>query len=395
MFDVVSDLSNAFEHESLWTIVGAKFRRVLEYEGLQAAVFDRQRRLTFRGWRMEDEQFSESAGGSDWPSEILKTREAFLVRPFDTAQGLAAMDVRLAARGEDFGVLRFLSPRRFDPHDSQVACECCSHLALALHRVRNSELLSEAQRHSEIALTDLAAHADQLHDCNEALRRSNSALREFAYVAGHDLQEPLRMVSIYTELLLNNKSNSEDEKSRFAGIIRSGVVRMGDLIKDLMLYSRVVRERGMIAHVDLNTTLNEATAALAEKIQESGAQITHSDLPAVDANPHHLSVVFENLLSNAIKYKKPDVAPEIRVSAARVSDEWLVTVSDNGIGFSPLHEERIFGLFKRLHRDAYPGTGLGLAICRTIVEQYGGQIWAHSDGDGLGASFTLSFPAAR
>jgi signal transduction histidine kinase len=154
----------------------------------------------------------------------------------------------------------------------------------------------------------------------------------------------------------------------------------------------VVRERGFIQEVDLNASLDQALAQMADKIKESGARVSHTALPRVSANPQHLSVVFENLLANAIKYRKPDVTPDIRISAVRASNEWLVTVTDNGIGFSPLHEERIFGLFKRLHRDAYPGTGLGLAICRSIVEQYGGQIWAHSDGDGMGATFTLSFP---
>ena len=228
---------------------------------------------------------------------------------------------------------------------------------------------------------------------NEELERANSELEEFAYIASHDLQEPLRTVNIYTQLLLQRMNLTEDERAiEFAEFISGGVERMQFLIRDVLAYARVVhREQEPAGPTDLNRSFAEALKTLDALVRETGAEITVGDLPVVRGQEAQLAQVFQNLLSNALKYRKQTERPRVRVSAGRKGAEWMISVADNGIGFDPEYSERIFGLFRRLHKDDYPGTGIGLAICNRIVERYGGRIWAESPGEGLGAAifFTL------
>ncbi len=226
----------------------------------------------------------------------------------------------------------------------------------------------------------------------EELRKMNRELEEFAYVASHDLQEPLRMVNIYSHLLLKHFGGEDVKLSNYAGFIRQGVSRMEGLIRDLLTFSRTVHSDNdlPVGAADLSVSFAEALGVLKDSIEDNHAVISVQPLPAVRGDTAQMAHVFQNLLSNALKYRKKDVPPEIHVSAELKGRRWVVSVNDNGIGFEPQYADRIFGLFKRLHKDEYPGTGLGLAICQRIVERYGGRIWAEGrPGEGATFSFSL------
>ena len=227
------------------------------------------------------------------------------------------------------------------------------------------------------------------------LERVNRELEEFAYVASHDLQEPLRMVNVYTQLLLRRHVGAEPEAQQYADVISQGVSRMGTLITDLLTYSRTVqRDELPVGEVDLSVALADAISVFESGIAERGATVTASPLPIVRGDVAQLTHVFQNLLSNALKYSRKDVAPEIDISARRSSEQWIISVRDNGLGFEPKYTEHIFRLFKRLHGSDIPGTGLGLAICQRIVERYGGRMWAESE-PGKGSTFYFGLPPAN
>jgi PAS domain S-box-containing protein len=227
------------------------------------------------------------------------------------------------------------------------------------------------------------------------LERVNRELEEFAYVASHDLQEPLRMVNIYTQLLLRRHVGSEPEAQKYGELISQGVSRMGMLITDLLTYSRTVqRDELPVGEADLSLALADAISMFETRIVERGAKITSSPLPTVRGDVAQLTHVFQNLLSNALKYARKDVAPEVEISARKSAEQWIIAVRDNGAGFDPKHAAQIFGLFKRLHGSEIPGTGLGLAICQRIVERYGGNMWAESEPD-KGSTFYFGLPPAN
>ena len=254
-------------------------------------------------------------------------------------------------------------------------------------------------------LVDLAASNEELKCANDDLTRVNRELEEFAYVSSHDLQEPLRMVNIYTHLILKavekkaaqetSGADDDDDNAKlgqYREFVRQGIDRMEALIRDLLTFSRTIQSDDPPTGVaDLAGSLNEALSVLNDRIEESGAVITAESLPCVRVDVAQMAHVFQNLLSNSIKYRKAGVAPEIHISAEARDGNWIVAVRDNGIGFDQQYAERIFGLFKRLHKDEYPGTGLGLAICQRIVERYGGRIWAVSAA-GQGATFYFTLP---
>jgi PAS domain S-box-containing protein len=233
-------------------------------------------------------------------------------------------------------------------------------------------------------------------EAEQALRATNRELEEFAFVASHDLQEPLRTVNIYSQLLLQRFGETEQaEAQEFVGYVRSSVRRMETLIRDLLCYSRIVQgEPADSREVDLNAVLERAVEVLDGRREESGAVITHDALPTVRAEEMQLAQVFQNLLSNALKYRKPAETPRVHVSAKPERRHWVISVADNGIGFDQQYADRVFGLFKRLHRDEYPGTGIGLSICKRIVERNGGRIWANASPGG-GATFYFTLPAAE
>lgn len=233
-----------------------------------------------------------------------------------------------------------------------------------------------------------------LKEANDALQQANADLQQFAYSASHDLQEPLRMVTAYSELL----------EKRFGGQLGSvgdeyirhtvrGALRMDRLLRDLRTYMQVTTaERGATEEVDAGAVLDKALANLEAAINESGASIRRTALPRVFIHEFELAQVFQNLIGNAIRYRG-DAQPEIAVSARRQGEEWLFSVSDNGIGIERQFQELIFGMFKRLHNSAEnTGTGMGLAICRRIIERGGGRIWVESE-PGKGSTFYFTIPA--
>jgi PAS domain S-box-containing protein len=227
----------------------------------------------------------------------------------------------------------------------------------------------------------------------EALARSNEALQQFAYVASHDLQEPLRMVSSYLQLLERRYKDKLDEDAReFIGFAVDGAKRMQALIHDLLAYSRVGQPDVVHVKVDLNEVVRQVLDDLALTIEESGARVSVGPLPTVNGEPGQLGQVFQNLLSNALKFRKPDQPPVIEATAHRQDEGWAISVRDEGIGIEPQYADRIFQIFQRLHtRHEYPGTGIGLAICKRIVEQHGGTIRLDSQL-GVGSTFTFTLP---
>lgn len=228
----------------------------------------------------------------------------------------------------------------------------------------------------------------------EELRRANADLEQFAYSASHDLQEPLRSIKIYSELLTRRYRDRLDGQAlEFCNHLRAGATRLELLVRDFLAYTHVSKLEAPQQNIDLTDALREALANLNVAIAESGARITWDPLPALPIHSSHLTQLFQNLISNAVKYRTADRVPEVHVSAACQGSQWILSVQDNGIGIEPQYQERIFGLFKRLHSaDEYSGTGIGLAICQRIVERYGGRIWVESQ-PGEGSTFRFTFPA--
>jgi PAS domain S-box-containing protein len=224
------------------------------------------------------------------------------------------------------------------------------------------------------------------------LQRSNAELEQFAYVASHDLQEPLRMVASYTQLLARRYEGKLDaDADEFIGYAVDGANRMQRLINDLLAYSRLGSKGEKFEPSDCAAIFDAACGNLRSPIDETGAVVTHNALPTVRGDQDQLVQLFQNLLGNAIKYRG-DAPPRINVSAAKQNDAWVFAVKDNGVGIDPKYSERIFTIFQRLHSQAeFPGTGVGLAICKKIVERHGGRIWVESR-PGQGSTFYFTIP---
>ncbi|MBL0887448.1 sensor histidine kinase [Myceligenerans sp. I2] len=252
-----------------------------------------------------------------------------------------------------------------------------------LHHMEDMRLAQQEVENAHVMLTDQARE----------LERSNRDLEHFAYVASHDLQEPLRKVAGFSQMLQQRYGDSLDDRAhQYIEFAVDGAKRMQELIKDLLSFSRVGRSGEEHATVDLDEVLSQVEADLSERIAEAGATITHDPLPTVRGEPRLLHQVAANLLSNALKFRSPERDATVHLEVRSMRTAWEISVVDNGIGIEPQYADRVFVIFQRLHpRTEYSGTGIGLALVKRIVEHHGGHIWIEpTQGGGTTVRFTLA-----
>jgi signal transduction histidine kinase len=297
----------------------------------------------------------------------------------------------------NLGTLRMLAvgADRFSRGDHSVRVE-----AAGAPEVRSAvEAFNNMANNIEGLITSLSQAEAALRKANEhmtrkaqELARSNAELEQFAYVASHDLQEPLRMVSSYTQLIVRRYGERLDSDGKeFMDFIVDGAARMKQLIEDLLAYSRVGTRGKELKATDCEVVLQKALTNLRATVEASSALVTHDPLPTIEADATQLVQLFQNLIGNAIKFRGTN-APCVHVSAKEQDDAWLFGVEDNGIGIDPQYSERIFMVFQRLHNKAeYPGTGIGLAICKKVIDRHGGRIWVESKSDS-GSRFCFTLP---
>jgi len=233
-----------------------------------------------------------------------------------------------------------------------------------------------------------------LRERQAALARSNDELEQFAHIASHDLQEPLRMISSYTQLLHRRYAGKLDaDADEFIGYAVDGTKRMQVLISDLLSLSRVSDDGKVLQPINLEAALRDTLKDLELRIEDCGATVTHDPLPTVRADPVQMRQLLLNLIGNGMKFQPPERKPAVNISATRQGADWRFGVHDNGIGIEPQYIKNLFQIFKRLHgTQAYPGTGIGLAVCKKIVERHGGRIWIES-AFGQGSTFLFTLPA--
>ncbi len=237
-------------------------------------------------------------------------------------------------------------------------------------------------------ISEMKLVQNELSNYANELKRSNEELEQFAYVASHDMQEPLRMIASYIQLIQRGLESGRTEGlTEFMGFVLDGTSRMQALISDLLQFSRVSRKGNPFSVVDMNETTRIAIGHLQQKIKENSATVTFGTMPVVFGDSFQLIRLLQNLTDNAIKFKHPERKPEINISVEERDFDWLFTVRDNGIGIENKFYNRIFVIFQRLHtRNEYEGTGIGLAVCKKIVERHGGEIWVESE-EGKGSTF--------
>jgi PAS domain S-box-containing protein len=321
-----------------------------------------------------------TTGQSVWVDDV--TQQAGFIRgPLAKQAGLrGAFSMPVSVGDRVLGAIEFYSREARHPDNWLL------HITVSVGRLIGQLM---ARREAEAALRD--AH-DELEVKARELERSNEELQQFAYVASHDLQEPLRMVSSYTQLLERRYgANLDGDAKEFMAYIVDGAARMKQLIEDLLAYSRVGTRGRELGPVESGEVLEKALVNLRVAHQASGATVTHDPMPPVVADTGQLTQLFQNLIGNAMKFRGRE-APRVHVSAETRERVWVFTVKDNGIGLDPQYADRIFMMFQRLHnKTEYPGTGIGLAICKKIVERHGGRIWVESvPGEGSTFGFTIA-----
>ena len=334
-------------------------------------------------------------GGFDSESEVVQTAAEFADRIRRNKYEIILADYRLPG----WNGMETVTILRQEGQDIPVVL-----VSGALGELKAGECIKQGA--ADYVLKDHLAHLPQavrrairekeLRDENrrthEELTRSNRDLEQFAYVASHDLQEPLRMVATYTQLLGERYKGKLDENAdKYIHYAKDGALRMQTLVTDLLAFSRVGRSQEAPQDIDCNFVAGCVMANLQSVIQESGARISYSDLPVLLGDRTELLQLFQNLIGNAIKFRRSE-RPEVRITAEQNRKEWLFSVADNGIGIAPQHAADVFAIFKRLHtREEYPGSGIGLAICKKIVEQNQGRIWVESQ-PGQGSTFRFTWP---
>jgi PAS domain S-box-containing protein len=325
-----------------------------------------------------------ATGNSVWVADVTEKPD-FMRGPLAKAAGLHGAFALPVLMGEKvLGAIEFFSrePRHPDKWLLQITVSVGRQIG---------QLMARRQAEEELR----GAH-DELEVKARELQRSNDELQQFAYVASHDLQEPLRMVSSYTQLLARRYGERFDGDAReFMDYIVDGSARMKQLIEDLLAYSRVGTRGREISPTDSGAALSRALVNLRASQEASGAEVTHDPMPEVVADSAQLTQLFQNLVGNAMKFHA-EAKPRIHVGAETRDRVWVFSVRDNGIGLDPQYADRIFMMFQRLHnKTEYPGTGIGLAICKKIVERHGGRIWVESrPGEGATFAFTLARPEA-
>jgi light-regulated signal transduction histidine kinase (bacteriophytochrome) len=263
----------------------------------------------------------------------------------------------------------------------------------ATERRRYEQELLIARRRAEEAAAEFARVNSELSRSNDALLRANEDLGQFAYAASHDLQEPLRTMTAYAQLLARRYPNVLDEEGRsFISNIVDGSRRMQLLVSDLLAFSQAQGAQLVLRPSDMAQVLAAALVNLRTSIDDTQAAVTHDALPTLSVDAARMAQVFQNLVGNAVKYKKPDEPPRVHVSARKERhDCWVFSVQDNGLGFDDAYADQVFKIFKRLHGREIAGTGIGLAICKKIVESHGGKISATS-APGVGSRFSFTLP---
>ncbi|HUL57598.1 MAG TPA: ATP-binding protein [Usitatibacter sp.] len=321
-----------------------------------------------------------TTGNSVWVADVTE-QQGFIRGPLARAAGLRGAFALPVLMGE-----RVLGAIEFYSREARHPDRWLLQITVSVGR-QIGQLM--ARREAEARLRE--AH-DELEVKARELERSNEELQQFAYVASHDLQEPLRMVSSYTQLLVRRYGDRLDgDAKEFMDFIVDGAARMKQLIEDLLAYSRVGTRGRTLERTGSLEALDKALVNLRVTQEASGAVVTHDPMPEVVADPGQLTQLFQNLIGNAMKFRGSD-APRIHVGAETREHVWVFTVRDNGIGLDTQYADRIFMMFQRLHsKSEYPGTGIGLAICKKIVERHGGRIWVDSrPGQGSTFGFTIA-----
>lgn len=297
--------------------------------------------------------------------------------------GRLAAAVRAASRGA---------------HEHEIRAEGTGEIAALardVEQMRRELVQQVAELRASHAETERAHRL--LHEQTRELERSNRDLEQFAYVASHDLQEPLRKVASFTQLLQKRYGGQLDDRAdQYIGFAVDGALRMQRLIQDLLAFSRVGRSGAEPETVHLEAVLEQVRHDLAERVAETGAEVTHDPLPAVRGERALLAMLLTNVVGNALKFRHPERPPRVHLSARRDGDAWEVSCTDNGIGIDPQYAERVFVIFQRLHpKEVYSGTGIGLALVKRVVEHHGGRVWVEPAGTGGGTTVRWTLPAAQ
>ena len=320
---------------------------------------------------------------------VIDSQRCIVFQPASEAEAGEGYDGLVGAYG--MGLRSFLSAPllyRGEP----IGCLNLHSLTASAYSERHRLLAERIGVYIAGAIANAQLHA-QVTRQSEELERSNRELEQFAYVASHDLQEPLRMVSSYVALLGRRYGGQLDDRAdKYIHFAVDGANRMQRLIHDLLAYSRVGTRGAELVPTDTVPVLEETLSNLEVAIGESQAKVVYSDLPWVMGDPSQLRQLFQNIIGNALKFRS-DSRPRVELGATREGGYWTFSIRDNGVGFDQRYAERIFGVFKRLHRNAeIPGTGIGLAICQRIIDRHGGRIWAESKL-GEGSCFYFTLPA--
>ena len=332
-------------------------------------------------------------------ARLIRARERSRTTPilFLTAHSKDDADIR---RAYQFGAVDYIF-KPFDPDIIRAKLLVFVELHNKTQLIkRQTERMIEMERRQRGYELEAALHeqemkaAEALARKSKELERSNAALEQFAYIASHDLQEPLRMVSSYVELLARRyRGKLDKDADEFIAFAVDGANRMKELIDGLLAFSRIEAQGRKPEPADSEAALVRVLKILGPALEESGGAITHDPMPPVTADAVQLEQVFQNLIGNAIKFRG-EAPPRIHVSAQRDGAEYVFSVRDNGIGIDPQYSHKVFQIFQRLHaRGEHPGQGLGLAVCKRIVERHGGRIWLDSEPQ-KGATFRFSLPSA-